>query len=169
MGKSAVYVVKKDLESVIDKLYQDNKLVMQICLATGLRVSDVLNLRIGDVRQNKRIRIVESKTNKNKNIYIPAKLREEILRTRSAGRQDAYYVFEGRTNQFKHRTRQAVWKDIKRVLREYCFEFDCSPHSSRKIYAVNKYKETGDIEKVQKLLNHDYKSTTLLYALSDII
>lgn len=170
MGKSSVYVVKKDFEQIINKLYQENGLVMKIALETGLRVTDVLNLRIGDLRQNKRIRVVEGKTGKTKWIYIPAKLRNEILQTRSVGQHDGYYVFPSRCYPLtKHRSRQAVWKDMKRVLKDYCFEFNCSPHSSRKIYAVNKYRESGDLEKVQALLNHDYKSTTLLYALADLI
>lgn len=45
-----------------------------------------------------------------------------------------------------------------------------SPHSARKVYAVNYYHSHGDdIEATRRALNHDRESTTLIYALADLI
>src|SRR5690554_1579032 len=123
--KSANYIIKKDLETVISHMYQDNRLAMQVALATGMRVSDVLKIPIGFVRHNRRFRVVETKTGKSKWVYIPAKLRAEILQTRPVGHTDAYYVFTGRLSPLEHRTRQAVYKDMQRVLKDICV--DISP------------------------------------------
>ena len=85
------------------------------------------------------------------------------------------YVFEGRTDWRKHRTRQAVWKDTVR-----CAAFfqrggsvpkgaTVSPHSARKVYAVSEYHRTGSLDDVRRKLNHDpaHMATTLVYALCD--
>lgn len=42
-----------------------------------------------------------------------------------------------------------------------------SPHSWRKVYAVNLFRETGDLGAVQRSLNHRYESTTMAYAFAD--
>lgn len=141
---------------------------MKIAVATGLRIGDILELRIGDVRANRRFRIVEHKTGKDKYIRIPAEIRKEILATRTYAQEDGYYCFPHRTcPKTRHRTRGAVNKDIKRVLAELGVEPSISPHSARKGYAVELYAKTGDLKKVQDALNHGSINTTVLYALSD--
>ena len=168
--KTAIWVEKELLKEVIDKLYQDNKLIMKIALETGLRIGDVLELRIGDIRQNRRFTIVEHKTGKSKRITIPAKIRAEILSTRTYASEDGYYCFPHRTQpQTRHRTRGAVNKDISRVLKQMGIQPKISPHSARKGYAVELYAKTQDLKKVQDALNHSHMSTTLIYALSDKI
>lgn len=41
------------------------------------------------------------------------------------------------------------------------------PHSARKIFAVDLYRRTGDLEAVRKALNHSDQAVTMLYALAD--
>lgn len=66
------------------------------------------------------------------------------------------------------RTRQAVWKDLKRIAGLFRLHMNLAPHSCRKIYAVEAYKRSGgDVKKVQKLLNHDSEAVTMLYCLAD--
>lgn len=166
--RSVVYVERGLLEEVITHLYTDNRLVMRIALATGLRVGDILELRIGDIRQGRAFPIIEHKTGKKKLVRIPAALRREILATRSYCSEDGYYAFPHRLMpQTRHRTRSAVNKDILRVLRDMKAEVRISPHTARKGYAVELYARTGDMERVQQALNHSYITTTLVYALSD--
>lgn len=166
--RSAIYVERSLLDEVVTHLYSDNRYIMQISLSTGLRISDIVELRIGDLRADRRIRLVEHKTGKVKYVRIPAKLRREILATRTYVSEDGYYCFPHRLQpQTRHRTRQAVNKDIIRVLREMGVQARISPHSARKGYAVELYARTGDLDEVREALNHDNLATTLLYALSD--
>ena len=44
-----------------------------------------------------------------------------------------------------------------------------SPHSLRKVYAVEEFERTGDLKRVQKLLNHSSEAVTLLYAMSNVV
>ena len=150
MSRSS-YVEPTALGLVLAALQPTNRLVFEVMLATGLRVGDVLKLTTEQVKR-------------------PAKLQLQLLE--QAGR---LYVFEGRTDWRKHRTRQAVWKDTVR-----CAAFfqrggsvpkgaTVSPHSARKVYAVGEYRRTGSLDDVRRKLNHDpaHMATTLVYALSD--
>ena len=166
--KAAVFVERELLKEVISHLYTDNRLIMKIALDTGLRIGDILEIRIGDVRNNRRFRIVEHKTGKVKYVRIASAVRKEILETRTYCKEDGYYCFPHRISPVtRHRTRSAVNKDIKRVLDIMGIEPRISPHSARKGYAVELYAKTGDLHAVQEALNHGSINTTVLYALSD--
>lgn len=65
-----------------------------------------------------------------------------------------------------------MWKDLKQVSRTMKIDGrklaeNIGPHSARKIYAVDLYHRTGDLEAVRKALNHSDQAVTLLYAMAD--
>lgn len=128
---------------------------------TGLRISDVLNLRSERLRE--RFSVRELKTGKVKRVRLPKVLLDRLLS--QAGR---IYVFENRLDYRKPRTRQAVYKDLRRAAKLFRVkETHISPHSARKIYAVSEYRRTGSIERVKELLNHEDEAVTMLYAMAD--
>lgn len=128
---------------------------------TGLRISDVLNLRSERLRE--RFSVRELKTGKVKRVRLPKALLDRLLS--QAGR---IYVFENRLDYRKPRTRQAVYKDLRRAAKLFRVkETHISPHSARKIYAVSEYRRTGSIERVKELLNHEDEAVTMLYAMAD--
>lgn len=161
------YVEPTALGLVLAALMPQNRLVMELTLATGLRVGDVLNLRTEQVRRG-RFTVVEQKTGKHKRVYIPKRLQISVLQ--NAGK---LYCFEHRDDWRKHRTRQAVWRDVRRVADFYARSGavggHVSPHGARKVYAVEKYRETGSLTATGAALNHSpaHVATTMLYALSD--
>jgi site-specific recombinase XerD len=67
----------------------------------------------------------------------------------------------------KHRTRQAVWKDVKRAAAALCLIANAAPHSARKVYAVELLRKYGDIDRVRRALNHGGLEVTLIYAMAD--
>ena len=138
-----------------------NALVCELCLETGLRVDDALDLRTKELAQT--MTLTEQKTHKKKRVKISA----DLLR-RLQAQAGKYYVFPHRDDERKHRTRQAVFADLKRAGKCFRLSVNISPHSIRKIYAAELMKKTGDIEKVKKALNHDNEVVTMIYAFSDI-
>lgn len=157
------YISYGDLSHLFALLMPENALVLRVALETGLRIGDVLSLRTDQIARQ-RFTVHEQKTGKSRRIYLSRPLWEALRR--SAGR---FYVFEGRNDPMKHRTRQAVYNDLKRAARAFRIPQNVSPHSLRKLYAKTLLDETGDIELVQRALNHDRIQTTLIYALSDRI
>lgn len=157
------WICNKDLEHVLAALTPENRLASEISLATGLRIGDVLSLRSGQL-QRQRFTVKEQKTGKSRRIYLPDELYSRALRT--AGR---FYVFEGRCDPKRHRTRQAVFKDLRRASRAFRVAAHVSPHSLRKAYAVELYRRSGSVAKVQQLLNHSSEAVTMIYAMADRI
>lgn len=153
------YLLEKEVEQVLDLLTLENRLVMRVCLHTGLRVGDVLQLRTAQLKHN--FWITEQKTGKRRQVGLPGPLLEDLRD--SAG---DLWVFPGADSQ-KHRTRQAVWKDVKRAARAARLTANAGPHSARKVYAVELLKEYGDIERVKRALNHSSIEVTLIYAMAD--
>lgn len=157
------WVPKGEFEHILSALTPENRLVCEVSLATGLRVSDVLMLTPQKVRKQ-RFTIREQKTGKSRYIRLPKELVDRCLAC--AG---AHYVFENRLNGRKPRTRQAVYKDLKRVAKLFGCKKNVTPHTARKVYAVDEFERTGNLKKVQKLLNHSDEAVTMLYAMANII
>lgn len=154
------YLLKAQIDNVLALLTPANALVIRVSLHTGLRVSDVLSLRTADVKPQMWVR--EHKTGKCKRIGLPEPLRAALLA--QAGEE---YIFPNRLNKSKHRTRQAVWEDVKRASAALRLPQNVAPHSMRKVYAVELMRKYGDVEKVRRVLNHKYATTTLIYAMAD--
>lgn len=156
----ADYILREELEHVLATLMPANRLACEVSLATGLRIDDVLSLKTAALAQ--RMTVTERKTSKRRRVYIPADLYRRMVAY--AGR---YFVFPNRLDERKHRTRQAVYKDLRRSAELLRIKPHVSPHTCRKVYAVEQYRQSGDLAKVQKLLNHSNEAVTLLYAMAD--
>lgn len=157
------WVPKGEFEHILSALTPENRLVCEVSLATGLRVSDVLMLTPQKVRKQ-RFTIREQKTGKTRCIRLPKELVDRCLAC--AG---AHYVFENRLNGRKPRTRQAVYKDLKRIASLFGCKKNVTPHTARKVYAVDEFEKTGNLKKVQKLLNHSDEAVTILYAMANVV
>lgn len=158
------YIKAGEMQHLLAALTPPNRLACEVSLNTGLRISDVLNLRTHALKP--RITVRELKTGKNRRVYFPAELLDRMRAM--AGK---IYVFEGRNDCTKPRSRHAVYKDLKRAAALFRMPkgLQLSPHSLRKIYAVDAYRRTGSIEKVQELLNHSDEAVTMLYAMADVM
>lgn len=153
------YLLEKEVERVLDLLTFENRLVLRLLLHTGLRIGDALQLRPDQLRPN--FWITEEKTGKRRQIGIPEPLLSDLRE--AAGE---YWVFPGQDPR-KHRTRQAVWKDVKRAAAALRLTANAAPHSARKVYAVELLRKYGDMERVRRALNHSGIEVTLVYAMAD--
>lgn len=149
---------------LLTALMPGNRLALEVSLRTGLRIGDVLALESAKLAQRMVVR--ESKTGKKRRVYIPGRLLRELQQL--AGKR---YVFEGRCDWRKHRSRAAVYKDLRRVCALYRLDGQrvrahLSPHSARKIYAVAEMRR-GGIERVKRLLQHESEAVTMIYAMAD--
>ena len=154
-------------QAVLDGLTYPNYLVMRICLKTGLRLDDVLSIKKDILKL--RFTVHEKKTGKSKRVYLGVDLFKELdawckHNPRNAG---CVYVFPHRLHKDRHRTRQAVYKDVKNVARRLALTGNICPHSARKCAAVREFNRTRSLSAVKRFLNHDSDITTMLYALSD--
>lgn len=161
------WVEDDTMRLVLAAMMPANALAVEASLYTGLRIDDVLSLKTETVRRKARPYVRDSKTGKLHRIYLPRELRERMLA--QAGR---VWVWEHRLDWRRHRTRQAVYKDMRQAAAVYertgRLRAHVSPHSARKVAAVRAYKR-GGLEAAQALLVHDtgHPLVTLVYALAD--
>lgn len=153
------YLLQREIDGVLSLLSPGNALVMRVALHTGLRVGDCLALRTAQLAP--RFWVTESKTGKRRQVGLPEPLLSDLRK--SAGE---VWCFEGRSPG-KPRTRQAVWKDVKRAARAMRLPQNVGPHSARKVFAVELLAKYGDIDRVRRALNHSSEAVTLIYAMAD--
>jgi integrase len=160
----ADYIWREEFEHALALLMPENRLALEISLATGLRIGDVLALRADQIKERATVR--EAKTGKSRRIRLPRELRERMAACSGGG-----WVFPHRLDPARHRTRQAVYADLQRAAKALRMPkaLRCTPHSARKIAAVELYHKTGDLSKVRALLNHSGEAVTMIYAMADLM
>lgn len=150
-------LLEKEVAQVFRALTPENELVCQVALHTGLRVGDVLKLRTDQLKPQ--FWVTESKTGKRRQVGIPGPLLDRLRQY--AGEE---WAFPGRIR--GHRTRQAVWSDVKRAAKLFRFPQNVGVHSLRKTYAQEVLRQTGDLEKVKRALNHSSAAVTMVYLIA---
>ena len=125
----------------------------------GLRISDIVKLRLGDIvldGDRYRLEIVEQKTGKSRVFTVPLVIQQYI---------ENYCLRNGlrRDELIFPLTERAIQKQLKIVCDYLGFE-GISTHSFRKWYATEIYKNSGyDIALVQRLLQHSSAAVTQRY------
>ena len=158
------YIEREEMGHLLSALMPTNRLILEVSLSTGLRLGDVLNLKTEHLKERMTIR--EQKTGKTRRIRLTKELLDRLI-TESG----KIYVFPNRLDYRKPRTRQAVWKDLKRVAKLFRIpaKLNIAPHSVRKVYAVGEFRRTCNIKRVQELLNHSDEAVTWIYASADVL
>lgn len=142
-------------------------LLLLLGFNTGLRIGDLCRLRVGDVRDRERVRIIAEKTDKMTDIKLQAAAQKAIsaalkgrgaeeyaLASRQRGRKD------GRQ---KPISRQRCYAIIKEIAAGAGFAEHVGCHTMRKTFAWNFYQASGDLAKLQKVLNHSSQEATIHY------
>lgn len=125
----------------------------------GLRISDILSLRLCDIVMDGdryRLEIVEQKTGKKRIFTVPLVIQQYV---------ENYCLRNGirREERIFPITERAVQKQLK-IVCDYLGYEGISTHSFRKWYATEIYKSNGcDIALVQRLLQHSSAATTQRY------
>lgn len=157
-------------------VYADNRIkkylrgdmlhIYSIGVANGLRVSDILNLRVRAL-YIKQPTITEIKTRKKKRIYIPADTRKDLIdscKNRSATENDYIFISSATGRPY---SRQAVWKAFKtaeeKVCKEYGDKVNVGTHSMRKSYAQKLLRKGKSYKEIQARLNHSQLGDSLRY------
>ena len=134
--------------------------LFEIGLGTGLKLSDILGLRNGDVRGKEVLELNIGKKNVRRIFKIPEKFQQEIL-DYTEGKDPKAWLFPGRSG-----SRPLSKEYACRVMKQVGEDLGLSAVGSstmRKTFAWNYYKATEDIFYLQNLLNHASPSLTYRY------
>lgn len=131
-----------------------------IGINTGLRVSDLLNLRVKDVRKKKKIVAKEGKTEKPRIIYLTNIYDElnDYIRTLDG----TEWLFPSRKGN-KPITRIQAYRQLNKAAGMVDIPEGIGTHTMRKTFGYWHYKQFRDIAELQKILNHSHPEITLRY------
>lgn len=142
-------------------------LLLLLGFNTALRIGDLCALRVGDVRGRERVRVIAEKTDKMSNVKLQTAAQRAIdaaLRGRDAeewaltSRQKSRKDGRG-----KPVSRQRCYAIIKEIARRAGYDEHVGCHTMRKTFAWNFYQASGDLAKLQKVLNHSSQEATIHY------
>ena len=159
-----VYAIdkKNERETFQKRLNYNFRLIYQVGCATGLRVTDILKLEKA-ILEKKEPTIREQKTGKSKRIYIPKKLRNELI---EFSKNNERYIFESKASKTGHITRQAVWKHYKKVAEDMNIKINIGTHTMRKNKVYQLMEKGKNMKYIKNELNHSNLSDTLLYMMN---
>lgn len=142
-----------------------DRAILECLYATGVRVSEVVGLKINDVNlENSFIRCI-GKGDKERIVPIGrqaiAACREYLkkVRAKAAAKTDHFFIGSRRQGL----TRQFVWQMIKKYARQTGIQKPIRPHTFRHSFATHLLERGADLRIVQELLGHADISTTQIY------
>lgn len=141
-----------------------NQLLFTIGINTGLRIGDIVKLRIEDVRGKTQLTILEGKTKKRRIVYlydIMADIAEYVESLADEGKPLTGYLFASRKGDKSISTTQAY-----RILTEagrMIGRDDIGTHSLRKTFGYHYYQRTKDIATLMVIFNHSSQDITKRY------
>jgi len=153
-----MYEVKRLLD-VTENLKHNT--MLKLCYGMGLRLSEILNLKISDIdSRSMRVHIVCGKGKKDRYVNLPQSILEQ-LRSYYLEYKPKEYLFEGQYGgQYSGRSIQQVFKNSLEKAR---ITKKVGVHSLRHSYATHLLENGTDIRFIQELLGHRDIKTTLIY------
>lgn len=145
-----------------------NYLFFCIGIYSGLRVSDLLSLRVGMVRDKTHISMSESKTSNKKRFIIHPAIRED-LDLFIHDKEDHEFLFASRQAKTKSKLRgQPIDRSTAyRLLKKAADHFglkEIGTHSLRKTWGYHLYQQdTKNLALLMEMFNHEDQTTTLRY------
>ncbi|AVK99923.1 site-specific tyrosine recombinase XerD [Pediococcus inopinatus] len=144
-----------------------DRTLLEVMYATGLRVSEAVNLKLDDLRLEMGLISTIGKGDKQRiipigdvaihwlSIYLEG-AREQLLR----GKNNPFVFLNNHGEQL---TRQGIWKNLKVIVKKAGITKDVTPHTLRHSFATTLLENGADLRTVQELLGHADISTTQIY------
>jgi len=137
-----------------------SRLIMQLLYSSGLRVSEIVNLKQKDLDFNENIGWVRAGKGKKDRMFILSKKIGSKLKKYIEKRKDWNYVF----SEEKTLTTRNIQKIVQKAAIIAGIQKSVHPHTLRHSYATHLLENGTDIRKIQVLLGHASISTTEIYA-----
>jgi integrase len=130
-----------------------------IGINTGLRVGDLLNLKVSEVRRKKKLVIQEGKTKKPRTIYLDGIYKEIQSYIATV---DSEWLFPSRKGD-KPITPTQAYRQLNKASEMVDITEGVGTHTMRKTFGYWHYKQFKDVAELQQILNHSHPEVTLRY------
>ena len=143
-----------------------DKAILELLYATGLRVSEVINVKLDDIVMDAGYLRTIGKGSKERIVPFGDSARNAILAWLEQGRGEFDRGVDARlfiSNRGRGVSRQTVWLRIEKYVREAGIQTHISPHMLRHSFATHLLENGADLRSVQMMLGHSDISTTQIY------
>ncbi|HDK7182962.1 TPA: site-specific integrase [Clostridium botulinum] len=151
----------RDIQEYLKRTNERNYILFITGVYTGLRISDILKLKVQDVKGKRFIYLREKKTSKQ-NIIEINKLLEKEYKWYCSDKELDEYLIKSREGVNKALSRVQAYEIIKNVGKDFGIE-NLGTHTLRKTFGYHYYKQRKDIGTLMKMFNHSSPSITLRY------
>ena len=162
------YIDLSTAKKVADLCPAGYREMLLMAVATGYRISDICDMMNWQYdRTTKEVIAEEDKTGKIRVVTLPEWLVSIMQEYDRRHPERKYLVSQPGGGKI---SRQTAWRWIRRGYRELCGNDadGIGPHSLRKCYAVERRKAGVSLADVQRDLNHDSRTTTMVYYFADV-
>jgi integrase/recombinase XerC len=144
-----------------------NRLILELLYATGIRVSELVKIRIKDIDTNQKSIRINGKGNKDRDVLygdyckdiLNIYLNDGYLRLLNNKKCD-YLILNNRGNSI---TERAIRYIIDKIIDDSAIKKHVTPHTIRHTFATHLLDNGADLLTVQELLGHESLSTTQIY------
>ena len=150
-----------ELEGIRDKL------IIELLYSTGIRVSELVNIKIQDIKIKENQINILGKGNKERIVLFGEKAKESIKIYLNAYKEyfegnilNNYLLINKKGKQLSTNKIELIVKD---VLRKSALKLNISPHTLRHTFATHMLDSGADLKSVQELLGHENLKTTAIY------
>ncbi|MGD0946054.1 MAG: site-specific tyrosine recombinase XerD [Candidatus Binatia bacterium] len=150
-----------------DTLAQRDGAMIELVYATGLRVSEIVSLKVSQVNLEAGYLTVVGKGSKERAVPIGSYARQRLLdylagaRAKILAGRLSPYLFVSRAG--RRLTRQGFWKRLRLAVRRASLAGKVSPHTLRHAFATHLVERGADLRAVQMMLGHADIATTQIY------
>ena len=157
----------EEYRKIYDSIPEDNilnirnKMIIEMLYATGMRVSELVNLKIDSINFNDKSIRVLGKGKKERIVYYgeyASVILDEYLKIRNSNNE--YLVLNNKGNKI---TVRGIEKIIDKIALSSAVKNNVTPHTFRHTFATHLLNYGADIKSVQELLGHSSLNTTEVY------
>lgn len=162
--KIPVVLTKEEVKNLINSIKNEkHKLMIKLLYSSGMRVSELTNLRVGDLEiDNKYGYVRQGKGNKDRLFIIADNIKEDILSLIQKEKLDQDgFLFKSIRN--KNYDSVTIRKIIKDATKKSKIDKNISPHTLRHSFATHLIENGYSVSEVQSLLGHKSPETTFIY------
>lgn len=154
-----------DIGDYLKRDNQRNYMMFMFGILTGLRISDILKVKVRNVRDKgkivKHLCVIEEKTNKDNKIKLHDDLRV-LLEGYTRDMKDYEYLFKSQKGVNKPISRQQAYRILNKAAKVFDLK-SIGCHTLRKTFGYHMYNDKKDIVTIKEILNHSDISITLRY------
>ncbi len=160
--KIPVYLTKDEIKKLLEVTKNPkHKLMMELMLTSGLRVSECINLKKENINEDNTLTVRSGKGDKDRLTILPESVKNHLNEYLKKIKVESDYIFSNK--QGGKLTIKLPQKIVKQLSKKAEIKKNITPHVLRHTFATHLLHHGTDIRYIQSLLGHEQIQTTQIY------